>query len=227
VDDTLWQQINIAYPGQTAHDHEQHAVAHLLRTLPAAETTGLITGWWFIRKGPWRIRYLPTEQPNSRHLAHQLLTDGVDWTSDIYEPETHAFGGADAMTVAHTLFHDDSRHLLTHLQQHPADRRERSLILCTALMRAAALDLNEQGDVWAKVVEHRATYLSQPPAPDPRIWEAFTADVRHLITGNARATGAWHTDLPDPAVPPGGGRAEGGHPAAAVRGPVHPRAGRG
>jgi thiopeptide-type bacteriocin biosynthesis protein len=193
VHETPWQQINISYPGHTREQHEQHAVAHLGQVLPAAEAAGLITSWWFIRKGAWRIRYLPAEKQDSQDLAHKLLTDGVRWTSDIYEPETHAFGGADAMTAAHTLFHHDSRHTLAYLDQHPTDRRERSLILCSALMRAAGLDLNEQGDVWARVVQHRAEHLNQPPAPDARAWEAFTGDVRRLLLGTARTTGDWHT----------------------------------
>jgi thiopeptide-type bacteriocin biosynthesis protein len=192
VHETPWQQINISYPGHTRQQHEQHAVAHLGQVLPAAETAGLITSWWFIRKGAWRIRYRPTEKQNSQELAHKLLTDEVSWTSDIYEPETHAFGGADAMTTAHKMFHHDSRHLLAYLHQHPADRRERSLILCSALMRAAGLDLNEQGDVWARVVQHRAEHLNQPLAPDARTWEGFTGDVRRLLLGTARTTDDWH-----------------------------------
>lgn len=193
MDDTPWQQINIRYPGPTAPDRELHAINHLERVLPAAETAGLITSWWFIRKGAWRIRYLPTQKQDSRELARKLITDGVDWTGDIYEPETHAFGGVAATRTAHTLFHHDSRHLLTYLHQHPTDRRERSLILCTALMRAAGLDLNEQGDVWAKVVEHRAEHLTQPPTPDASTWETFTGDVRRLLLGTAHSTGTWHT----------------------------------
>ncbi|MGH3799887.1 MAG: lantibiotic dehydratase C-terminal domain-containing protein [Pseudonocardiaceae bacterium] len=31
----------------------------------------------------------------------------------VYEPEIHAFGGADAMALAHNLFHADSRHICT------------------------------------------------------------------------------------------------------------------
>ncbi|GAA5200799.1 hypothetical protein GCM10023322_79500 [Rugosimonospora acidiphila] len=193
MDETQWQQINLSYPGHTRQHHEQHAVAHLGQVLPAAETAGLITSWWFIRKGAWRIRYLPTDKQDGQDLARNLLTDRVSWTRDIYEPETHAFGGADAMTTAHTLFHHDSRHLLTYLHQHPTDRRERSLILCTALMRAAALDLNEQGDVWAKVAQHRAEHLNQPPGPDPRTWGTFTDDARRLLLGTARTTGDWRT----------------------------------
>ncbi len=193
MDETPWQQINISYPGDTRQQQEQHAVAHLRQVLPAAETAGLVSSWWFIRKGAWRIRYLPTNKPDNQDLARQLLTQGVSWTSDIYEPETHAFGGTDAMTAAHTLFHHDSHHLLTYLRHEPADRRERSLILCSAMMRAAALDLNEQGDVWAKVVQQRTERPNWPPASDTRTWEGFTGDVRRLLLGTARTTGAWDT----------------------------------
>ncbi|MFY1577404.1 thiopeptide-type bacteriocin biosynthesis protein [Verrucosispora sp. WMMD703] len=191
MDHTPWHQINITYPGQTAREREQQAVAHLSRVLPAAETAGLITSWWFIRKGAWRIRYLPTLRPDSGEQARRLLTEGVTWTSDIYEPETHAFGGHDAMTTAHTLFHLDSRHLLTYLHEHPTTRREHSLILCTALMRAAALDLNEQGDVWAQVVEYRAAHLNL--ATEVPRWGIFTGHVRRLLLGEPRTTGDWRT----------------------------------
>ncbi|WP_432983042.1 thiopeptide-type bacteriocin biosynthesis protein [Dactylosporangium sp. CA-233914] len=197
MDEHPWQQVNINYPGPTPEACEQHAVAHLSRVLPAAETAGLITGWWFIRKGAWRIRYLPADNHSHQDRAHQLLTNGVTWTTDIYEPETHAFGGTDAMAAAHRLFHRDSRHLLTHLGQHATDRRERSLILCTALMRAAALDLNEQGDVWAKALEHRARYADRPTTVDQDTWEHFTSDTRRLLLGNPRTRDDWHTAFAD------------------------------
>jgi thiopeptide-type bacteriocin biosynthesis protein len=96
------------------------------------------------------------------------------------------------MATAHTQFHHDSRHLLSDLYQHPTDRRERSLVLCTAMRRAAALDLNEQGDVWAQVLKHRAGHLHQPPATDPHIWAAFTDNARQLLVGTARTTNQWH-----------------------------------
>jgi thiopeptide-type bacteriocin biosynthesis protein len=57
-------------------------------------------------------------------------------------------------------------------------------------MRAAGLDLNEQGDVWARVAEHRAGHLHRPP--DAGTWHRFTGDVRHLLHGTARTTGDWH-----------------------------------
>lgn len=197
MDETPWQQINISYVGETRQEREERAIAHLGRVLPAAETAGLIASWWFIRKGAWRIRYLPAQTNDGDHQTRKLLTDAVTWTTDIYEPETHAFGGPDAMNTAHTLFHHDSRHLLTYLRQHPADRRERSLVHCTALMRAAALDLNEQGDVWARVLEYRAEPLNRPPIPAATTWDRFTSDVRRLLVGTARTTDEWHTAFQD------------------------------
>ncbi|MFI6129486.1 thiopeptide-type bacteriocin biosynthesis protein [Micromonospora sp. NPDC051141] len=194
--ETTWRQVNISYPGQSRHEREQHAIRHLHRVIPAAEATGLITAWWFMRKGPWRIRYLPATN-DAPHHAHHVLTDTVTWTNDIYEPETHAFGGPDAMHTAHNLFHHDSHYLLSYLQSRPVDRRERSLVLCTALMRTAGLDPNEQGDVWARIAQRRAEHLDQNPAPDPRTWATFTGQVRHLQQGTARTRGDWQTAFED------------------------------
>ncbi len=199
MNETAWKQVTIAYPSPDRHQRERHAVDHLARVLPAAEADGLITSWFFIRKGAWRVRYLLAQdadgggEPNPDPL-HPLLTDGVGWTGDIYEPEVHAFGGPASMNTAHALFHRDSRQLLTFLQGDPADRREYSLVLCTALMRTAGLDLNEQGDVWARVAEQRSGLADAPP--DPRVWASFTSDVRHLLLGDARAdliSGDWLT----------------------------------
>ncbi|MEV1320065.1 thiopeptide-type bacteriocin biosynthesis protein [Micromonospora arborensis] len=187
MEQTPWKQVNIAFPGLDAGQRERHAVEHLSHVLPAAEAEGLITSWWFIRKGPWRIRYLPATSTGDP--AHTLLTDDVNWTADIYEPETHAFGGPASMTAAHALFHHDSRHLLDYLTSNPDDRRERALILCTALMRAAGLDINEQGDVWAKIADQRGTLASSAATQDLRAWTDLTADVRHLLLGAPRAGG--------------------------------------
>ncbi|MFB9831015.1 thiopeptide-type bacteriocin biosynthesis protein [Actinoallomurus acaciae] len=175
--------MNIAYPGPDRQERERHGIGHLARILPAAEASGLITSWWWIRKGPWRIRYLLNEETGGRDPVHPLLTASVTWTGDIYEPEVHAFGGPASMDAAHALFHRDSRHLLSYLHNKPADRREHSLVLCTALMRAAGLDWIEQGDVWAKVAEQRDGL--QPSAPTSQAWASFTSDVRLLLLGTA------------------------------------------
>jgi thiopeptide-type bacteriocin biosynthesis protein len=194
--ETRWQQINIAYPGPQPHEREHQAIRHLAGVLPGAEADGLITSWFFIRKGPWRVRYQPAQDADGRYdrsisRFDKLLTDGVRWTTDIYEPEVHAFGGGESMSAAHELFHLDSHHLLSFLADNPTERRERSLVLCTALMRAAGLDFNEQGDVWARIAEQRSIF-AQPPS-DPQVWAAFTDDVQRLLVGEARAElrGSW------------------------------------
>jgi thiopeptide-type bacteriocin biosynthesis protein len=192
VDETPWKQLNIAYAGEDYAERERHAVAHLTGILPAAEADGLITSWWFIRKGPWRVRYLLSDRSNNpdRDPVHSLLTTGASWTPDIYEPETHAFGGPSSMDLAHQLFHHDSRHLLPFLLKGADDRRERSLILCTTFMRAAGLDINEQGDVWTQVAEHRTRRATTPV--DPRMWSSFTRDVSHLLRGRPRTDALDH-----------------------------------
>ncbi|WP_406071165.1 thiopeptide-type bacteriocin biosynthesis protein [Micromonospora sp. NBC_01638] len=187
MEQNSWKQVNLAYPGPDPRQRERQAVEHLTRVLPVAEAEGLITSWWFIRKGPWRIRYLPATPTND--LVHLLLTDTVHWTTDIYEPETHAFGGSASMSAAHVLFHHDSHHLLDYLSDNPDDRREHALILCTALMRAAGLDINEQGDVWAKIADQRRALASPAPTQDLRAWTDLTADVRRLLLGSPRAGG--------------------------------------
>jgi thiopeptide-type bacteriocin biosynthesis protein len=189
--ETRWVQVNIAFPGQDAHQRERRAVGHLVQVLPVCQARGLITSWFFIRKGRWRVRYLPAEtgsrQGRDGCPLRSLLTQGLSWTSDIYEPEIHAFGGHPSMDTAHALFHADSHHLLTFLASTPTDRREHSLILCTALMRAAGLDVNEQGDVWARIAEQRAALRGELPAPPT--WAAFTNDVRQLLLSNPRPGG--------------------------------------
>ncbi|ABW16087.1 conserved hypothetical protein [Parafrankia sp. EAN1pec] len=185
MDETPWRQINITWPGPDRHQRERQAIDHLARVLPAAEASSLISSWFFLRKGPWRVRYLLTQDPHGHDPLHPLLTDGVRWTSEVYEPETVAFGGPASLTTAHTLFHQDSRHLLAFLDNGAVDRRGHSLVLCTALMRTAGLDFNEQGDVWARVAAHRSG-LAEVPA-DPEVRASFTSGVRHLLLGTARA----------------------------------------
>ncbi|MET7668212.1 thiopeptide-type bacteriocin biosynthesis protein [Micromonospora luteifusca] len=187
MEQNSWKEVNIAYPGSGSRERETQAVEHLTRVLPAAEADGLITSWWYIRKGPWRIRYLPAT--STHDPMHSLLTDTVNWTTDIYEPEIHAFGGPASMSAAHALFHHDSRHLLNYLRDNPDDRREHALVLCTALMRAASLDINEQGDVWAKIADQRGALASPAPTQDLRAGIDFTADVRHLLLGAPRTGG--------------------------------------
>ncbi|WP_371782536.1 thiopeptide-type bacteriocin biosynthesis protein [Streptosporangium subroseum] len=189
MDPHLWRQANVAFPD---YDRAEHvALTHLVPLLVSAEQDGFLTSWFFIRKNPcWRVRFLPgADATAARAYIHHHLDDLksnrhiIDAREIVYEPETHAFGGTDGMACAHRLFHLDSRHLLAHLtdtQHLPAagHRRELSILLCSALLRAARLDWYEQGDVWARVADHR-----QPPGPIPadRLC-ALQADLRHLMS---------------------------------------------
>ncbi|MFF5198969.1 thiopeptide-type bacteriocin biosynthesis protein [Micromonospora parva] len=115
------------------------------------------------------------------HLLADLTNDdricGV--TEPIYRPEAYAFGGDQAMTVAHTLFHADSRHILGHLAAGGAHRRELGVVLATRLMRAAGLEFAEQGDVWRHLVIRR----HQSDAPGPSL-QLIAAVQRLLIAGD-------------------------------------------
>lgn len=179
-----WQQINIRFASRQAA--EQAAAGQLGPALLDAEATGLINCWFFMRKTPWRVRYLPTSAAAGTFLSTiaQALVDAgqaARWSPGIYEPEICAFGGPEAMTVAHVLFHADSRNILTCAPEAGTHRcRELTLLLCAALMRAAGQDQYEQGDIWAKVGDLRA---AAPAAPAPaRQRTEFTAAVHRLIS---------------------------------------------
>jgi thiopeptide-type bacteriocin biosynthesis protein len=184
------RQFNVVFPDWAGAEHA--ALAHLAPLLAAAEADGLITSWFFIRKAPcWRVRYLP-DAPAAQAYFHRHL-GGLrsnrhveDFRQVVYEPETHAFGGAEAMAFAHRLFHLDSRHLLAYLadtERLPGTRRRRelSIILCSSLLRAAGLDWYEQGDVWARVADHREL---PDQIPTSRL-HALEADLQRLMSVDA------------------------------------------
>lgn len=179
-----WCQANVAFPDWARA--ESIALTRLAPLLRTAEDDGALTSWFIIRKRPcWRVRYLPAAG------GHDGIGKGLDrliaegsvtaWTEIIYEPEIHAFGGAEAMASAHRLFHRDSRNLIDFL---PSDagrhRRETSLILCSLMMRAAGLDWYEQGDVWARVGAHRA----QPVGTEQGSSQQLLSAVHQLISVN-------------------------------------------
>jgi thiopeptide-type bacteriocin biosynthesis protein len=68
------------------------------------------------------------------------------------------------INAAHTLFHADSRAILIEAlrMRHgrpstlPIGRRELSILMCSAMLRAAGQEWTEQGDVWARVVGMRS-----------------------------------------------------------------------
>ncbi|WP_404949021.1 methyltransferase, FxLD system [Streptomyces sp. ARC14] len=185
-----WQQHNITFPDR---DTGRRAVTERLApALLAAEADGQLGGWWFMNKQPWRLRYVADEPaPIVLAVLDEWVADGTaqSCTMGIYEPETEAFGGADAMTAAHALFHEDSRHLLTYpVHNEHLGRRETAILLMSSLMRAANLDWFEQGDVWAKVSALR------PGTATPGSTRLISA-MRTLMTTEARSLYREHGPL--------------------------------
>jgi thiopeptide-type bacteriocin biosynthesis protein len=176
-----WRQTTITFPDPHAAD--QVAITHLAPILTEAETRQIITAWFYVRKETWRLRYLPASSTAEAdhyltgHLARLCHDRHIGAAAPgIYEPEVHAFGGTAAMDAAHRLWHHDSRHLLTPATgQTPARHRELSIMLVAAMMRAAGLDWYEQGDVWARVADHR-----EPP--EPTLVETLLHSVKRLLT---------------------------------------------
>ncbi|MEU4659485.1 methyltransferase, FxLD system [Streptomyces sp. NPDC023723] len=170
---------------------ETTVAEHLLPVLIAHETE--LAQWSFLRKHPWwRLRCHPAG-PDSAKVLDAALNELVDagvlssWTPGIYEPEETAFGGPDAMKIAHTLFHYDSRHLLDEVARQEAapspglGRRELAILLLSVTMRAAGLDWYEQGDVWARIAAER-------PGDEALGTRRHTAAVHRLMTVDVSTT---------------------------------------
>ncbi|MFE7809197.1 methyltransferase, FxLD system [Streptomyces sp. NPDC057430] len=176
-----WHQINVTFPDRAT---AQQVISRTLGpALFTAEERGEISAWWFMNKQPWKLRMhtVGDETPTLWDALSGLVRDDQvrQWIPTIYEPETLAFGGAEAMEAAHELFHADSRHLLTYpVQIGHLGRRETAVLLVSAMMRAAGLDWYEQGDVWDKVAAER-------PAP-PILASELEAAMHSLLTVDAR-----------------------------------------
>jgi thiopeptide-type bacteriocin biosynthesis protein len=188
--ETGWQQATIGFAEH--RDAERIAVAHVIPILTHAENTRRIDAWFIIRKGDhWRLRYRPSSSNAPTDIPvhlHDLRRAGhlTAVTEAVYEPEIHAFGGHQAMTIAHRLWHLDSRHLLIRPPSQPR-RREWAVLLCTQLLRAAGLDWFEQGDVWARIAAHR------DPIPPDRLRHLHD-QMQRLLT--ADPAGLTHTGAP-------------------------------
>ncbi|MQT03515.1 methyltransferase, FxLD system [Streptomyces jumonjinensis] len=180
-----WQQHNITFVDRSRA--RPVIVERLTPALIAAEAAEQLSGWWFMNKQPWPLRYRADEPaPRVESLLDDLVGEGsvVSWLPGIYEPETDAFGGQAAMDAAHELFHSDCRHLLTY-QPGPEHlgRRETAVLLVSVMMRGAGLDWFEQGDVWSKVAALRP---ATDRLPAERAAELAPA-VRKLMTADARS----------------------------------------
>jgi protein-L-isoaspartate(D-aspartate) O-methyltransferase len=185
---TAWRQLNIDFPDRDTADH--FAVQGLRPVLEQAQLNGWLDQWWFVRKRPFKIRYLaePTVPDTVGELLNALTEQGHVgwWALGIYEPETIAFGGEAGMDLAHRLFHEDSRHLLQRAPGRttptPLGNRETMVLLCSAMMRAARLDWCEQGDTWEQFRTYRSINFSVTPRRNAQL----TAAMHRLMTVDAR-----------------------------------------
>ncbi len=195
-----WWQVRVQFTTWDAAEHV--ATASLGPSLTQLQDQGLVAAWWFIRKAPcWRLRLHPGPAAAGgikaalRPVLDHLVAAGLvqRWWETIYEPESAAFGGPTGMSIAHQLFHADSHHILGYVARPapdapgelPIGRRELSILLCSALLRAAGQDWYEQGDIW-----HRVTQLRPLPQAVPldRIGQ-MTGSLRRLLAADIRTDG--------------------------------------
>ncbi len=199
--DRDWYQVRIQFTGWGAAEHV--AATSLGPHLTRMHDQQVVAAWWFIRKAPcWRLRlqHSPTTAASIKEVLCPVLDHLVAvglirrWRETIYEPESAAFGGPTGMNAAHELFHADSHNILCYVSRPAPEapgelhigRRELSILLCSALLRASRLDWYEQGDVW-----HRVTLLRPLPEAVPigRISQ-MTDSLRRLLTCDIRLDGA-------------------------------------
>ncbi|SDD86964.1 thiopeptide-type bacteriocin biosynthesis protein [Glycomyces harbinensis] len=199
----IWLQTNVRLVDPTRA--ERYCADILWPAIWSGIEDNVLGGWFFVRKTPWwRLRYraaLGVEPERARALVTEILSGPqsrsylAEVTHQIYEPEVAAFGGLQAMDIAHRLFNHDSGFVgeyLTHQHlTHGTDRRrELSLLLCTAMTRAAGQEWYEHGDIWARLANIRGTDPHLPADPDSAAETAW-----HLLTADPDAT---LTRLPDP-----------------------------
>lgn len=181
--DSRWHHYLVEFTNPAAAEHTAATV--LAPALDQAQQDGELDTWWHLRKTPaWRLRYRPINPGTTviDTLLADLEADGqvARWTRGVYEPETLAFGGPTAIDIAHTLFHHDSRHCLTRTTKPTAlGQRETTVLLFSAMLRAAGLDWFEQGDVWAKIAALRPSALTHH---DSERTERLSQAVRRLMT---------------------------------------------
>lgn len=195
ADRLTWSQIEIEFVSWEEAEHI--ASIELLPVLERAESQGDLERWWYIRKRPrWKLR-LQHASPSGDGILKGVLDNLAvrghlhSQTRAIYEPETYAFGGTMGMTVAHSLFHEDSRgclHYFASERSQPIGRRELSILLYSLLFRSAQQDYYEQGDIWKLVQQNRPAEAGLLPKQisdlAPALRALISADTRQVIASN-------------------------------------------
>ena len=152
-----------------------HVEAVLIDVAPLLRALDSDRCWWIRKDTTLRLRLRHPTPDEIDRITAAARQHGAHVHPGVYEPETHAFGGPAGIAAAHRMACRDAWHLAGHLTHHREHlhRHEVFLLLATRLMRAAGLDLEEQGDVWARIAAHR------PPAGT--VAASTRRSVRHLI----------------------------------------------
>lgn len=197
-----WWQVTVDFPDPATAEHT--AAHHLAPALDGWD-------WFFVRKSAWRCRISLPHGATERVTAQDQLTTHLEglvasghlngWVRGVYEPETRAFGGTEAIDAAHVLWCADTHHLMSFLTSIPdgADgRRELAVLLGRTLLRAAGLDWYEQGDVWDQVAATRPLPpdLSAPPESLHHQMHCLLSvdpgpEAAHFTTGAFASHAAW------------------------------------
>lgn len=193
--DEAWYQVRVQFRDWSAAEHL--GATRLGPALDRLDAEDAIAGWWFLRKHPcWRLRLLGADITAVQNALDELVASGVivRWWPTVYEPEAAAFGGTAGIGTIHDLFCADTHGVLAYLRRDSPGlgRRELSVLLLDALMRAAGLDGFERGDVFDRVARLR-------PAPT----EVDTVRVDRLAD-QARTLLGTPTSLDSPLFVPGG-----------------------
>ncbi|RJQ77655.1 hypothetical protein D5S17_14630 [Pseudonocardiaceae bacterium YIM PH 21723] len=185
--DSAWYEVRVQFRDWTATENAGATV--LGPALDQLIFQGSAVNWWFLRKYPcWRLRLLSADTAAVNSTLDGLVDDRViqRWWPTVYEPETAAFGGPATMELVHDLFCADTVGALAYLREGSSEigRRELSILLLNATMRAAGLDAFEAGDVY-----HRVSQLRPPPAnTDGGRVAKLTDQLRGLVLPDIRGS---------------------------------------
>lgn len=182
VTDT-WQHLYIKF---TDWSHAENVFTeHVLPALLLLQRTEQLRSWWFLRKHPcWRLRLLTPPGPVLPEPLANALDEAtrhrhlIGWWPGIYEAETAAFGGQATISTIHELFAADSIATLTIRPTIKAfGQRELSILLISAMARAAGLEWYEQGDLWDRVAAERPL----PDRPPDAMLAKMSKDLLPLV----------------------------------------------
>lgn len=165
----------------------------------------IIQGFWYMRKsdgGPHlRVRIELTKWTQEKDLLDKIASfkkryPHLNWSNNIYEPETLVFGGAKSIDVLHKLFQADTDFYLAWQRDLITDGTaqigpmELSIIAISQLFKACGFGVTESWDVWMQVVHYR-------PGPKESLLKTFQSNQKRIQRLWKQGDSMIHL-LPDP-----------------------------